>query len=356
MNILHIIDIKDKNCNGVATAVLSYLKHQSKYANVSLYDLNNVFSDISEYNVISYNEFNTINSFNNKFKPDIVVFHEIYKPKYIKLYKECLKSKIPYVIVPHGSLVYKEQRRKFIKKFLGNTLLFNKYVSSANAVQFLNELERNNSHFKYKKSFISGNGIEFTDAKYMPPQTFELIYIGRYSIYTKGLDLLIEVCSELKEWFTKNNVKINIYGKSDELEVIKLKSLVEQNGISDFFIINNPIYGEEKLKKMCNSSVFIQLSRHEAQPMTIIEALSLGLPCIATYNTSFGNYLNNKQCGIGVNFDKEEVKKAIIDLYNDREKLSKLSINAKENTKKDFNWDIIEKKLMKEYEDIINGI
>ena len=47
--------------------------------------------------------------FNN---PDLVVFEEVYKLEYIKLYNECLRKKIPYVVIPHGCLVEIEQRNK----------------------------------------------------------------------------------------------------------------------------------------------------------------------------------------------------------------------------------------------------
>lgn len=352
MVILHVIDIENSNGNGVATAVSNYCKYLQKYENVAIYNLNAVITS-DGVNNFEFSDYKTISELPTPYnKPDIVIFNEVYKPKYIKLYKECLFNKIPYVIIPHGCLNKKAQSSKWLKKKIGNLLLFNKFIKNAEAIQFLNENEKNNSKFKYKKAIISGNGME----KFLYKNEYKnknIVYIGRYSVKVKGLDLLVAVCKKYKKWFVENDIKIQIYGLSTEKEEKKLKKLIINNNIENVIIMNSAIFGNEKKNVLANSYCFIQLSRHEGQPMGIIEPLSVGLPCIVTYGTTLGEYVNKNKCGIGVNFNVDDVFDAIRKLYENETMRNIFSENAIVITQKIFNWDSIIKIAIKEYKEII---
>ena len=155
MKILQISSIKNASSNGVVVALTSYLKYENKYADVALYNVNtNIIVD--NVNCYSSVDYKTISSLPNGFNsPDIVVFNEVYKKEYIKLYKECLKNNIPYVIIPHGCLVKLAQKKKYLKKKIGNLVLFNRFIKKSNAVQYLNNEEYINSVFKviWKNTF-----------------------------------------------------------------------------------------------------------------------------------------------------------------------------------------------------------
>jgi len=236
MKILHITSITHPEGNGVAVAVNNYIKYESKYATLALYnlegDLHNYFCE--NYN---YDTYKKIEELPEPFcNPDLVIFNEVYKPKYINLYKECLKKNIKYVIIPHGCLVRESQNKRKIKKILGNFLLFNKFIYNASAIQFLNEGEKNNSNFKYKKAIIAGNGVERPLYKNeIDKQNKDLVFIGRYEIKHKGLDLLVKICNENHKWFIDNNIKIQLYGRDSGNELKLLKKLIEDKNVKDIF-------------------------------------------------------------------------------------------------------------------------
>ena len=353
MNILHITDIANPEGNGVAVAVENYAKYLSLKANVAIFCLD---GNIGDNKVLTYNysKYDKIENLPKPYsKPDIVVFNEVYKPKYIKLYKECLKNSIPYVIIPHGCLVKGSQNEKKIKKNIGNLLLFNKFIRNACAIQFLNKNEKNNTFLKYKESIISGNGIDFSNISINKPQNNNLIYIGRYSIYIKGLDLLVEICNKNKEWFRNNKVCIELYGRDSLNGLEILRNEISKNNLEDILKLNDAIYSDKKKKILEKSYAFIQISRHEGQPMGIIEALAYGLPCIVTNGTSFGEYVNNNKCGYGSGFNSEEIFKNIKKLYDEKNIRNEMSKNAIECSKKDFDWNNIIDNLIKNYEKII---
>ena len=279
----------------------------------------------------------------------------MYKPKYIHLYKECVKNKIKYVIVPHGCLEKESQNRKKFKKIVGNVLLFNKFISSADAIQFLNIGEMKHTKFKYKKYIIGGNGTKKEASKYDSDYSNkDLIYIGRYEIKHKGLDMLVNICKLYKEWFIENNVKMQLFGRDSSNELVELMKMINENDVQNIIIVNGPIYNEEKEKLLRNSYSFIQCSRFEGQPMGIIEALSLGVPCIVTYGTNFGEYIEEKACGLVSEFSATDIFKNIKFIINNPIERDRMAKAAKKNSINDFNWNVVIGNTVKEYQKIID--
>lgn len=356
MTILHIVDILNAKGNGVAVAMSNYTKYESKECNVAIYCLNDI---VKSNNVESYSggAYKCISDLPEPFnKPDIVVFNEVYKPKYIKLYKECISKNIKYVIIPHGCLVRESQKKRKIKKFIGNTLLFNKFIYNANAIQFLNESEKNNSNFKYKKAIIAGNGVEPPSYKNSNDgNNKNIVFIGRYNIRIKGLDLICNLCEKNKKWFMENNVKIILYGRDTLNNLVELKQIVKTKELNEIIIVNDAVYGKEKEQVLKDAYAFIQCSRHEGQPMGILEALSVGLPCIVTYGTSLGEFINENKCGIVCNFDSNEVFSAICSIIEDDKKRKVFSKNSFISTNKYFCWENVIKETLNEYKKILKG-
>ena len=88
MNILHVTSITNPEGNGVAVAVNNYIVYEEKYAKVSSYNLEGKILN-KHSKCYSADEYKNIAELPEPFnKPDLVIFNEVYKPQYIKLYKE----------------------------------------------------------------------------------------------------------------------------------------------------------------------------------------------------------------------------------------------------------------------------
>lgn len=350
MRILHITSITNPQGNGVAVAVSNYYKYEKELVDVAIYNVEkDIIKDKYSYNI---SNFKTISSLPDGFdSPDLVIFNEVYKPIYLRFYKECLKNKIPYIIIPHGCLMKKAQNKSKIKKKVANVFLFNRFIKKSLAVQFLNSKEEDESILNYSKHIISGNGIDSVKEKNVFKNK-DFVYIGRYEVETKGLDLLIGAARDNKEWFVDNKVKIQLYGRSANRGYEETKALIEKNNLCDIVILNDAIYERQKHKKLLESYAFIQASRHEAQGLGIMEALSYGLPCIVTYGTPFGKYVEDKKCGIGINCNKRELFAAIKKMYEDETFRNNCSKNAK-TIEKDFSWKNIIQDCVEQYRGLL---
>lgn len=350
MNILHIADIANEKGNGVAVAIKEYLKYEKKYCHVAIYNLNSNIA-VDGVDSFSYTKFNSINNLLKPYnRPDLVIFNEIYKKNFLKIYKECNKYNIPYVIIPHGSLVKRAQKKKWLKKFVANVLLFNKFIKGAVAIQYLSRDEYNNSLKKNRSYIISGNGIELVDVN-NEYKSKSLIYIGRYDIKVKGLDLLILMCSNHKKWFEDNDVKIKLYGRASGNLIEELKKMITKNHVENIIEINGEVYEEEKKEILRTAYSFIQVSRNEGQPMGVLEALSYGIPCILTYGTNFGEYVNKNKCGIGIPFDEDKLFEAIKKMIENESFRNTCSLNTK--VAKEYNWDTVIKNCISEYQKLV---
>ena len=261
------------------------------------------------------------------------------------------------IIVPHGSLTKEAQKQKWLKKIPANILIFNKFIDNATAIQYLIEGEQEKSR-KCKKYIIAGNGIELSDNKktYISDsnnETFQIIYIGRYDTYTKGLDLLIKTAIAIKDFCRENNIKFMLYGTDYRGRQKKIEKMISKNNIEDIVVMNGPIWGIEKNDKMCKADLFIQLSRTEGQPIGLMEAIDVGLPCVVTKATNYGTIIEENNMGWVVNTEVKDICEKIIEAYNERKKLYKKSENEKQYAKKNFAWNEIAEKTVEKYKEII---
>lgn len=163
----------------------------------------------------------------------------------------------------------------------------------------------------------------------------------------KGLDLLIKIATALP-----NDININIAGSGSSKDEYRLKRLIKKNNIESKLNWNGPKKGEQLISHYLDSSVFISTSRTEAFSLVILEAMSLGLPIIASNTIGAHELLDGGKYGILVDpLDVRSFVKQISSLLENREKLNtyqKLSLQRS----RDFELE----KIVDEWQDMLNSL
>lgn len=153
----------------------------------------------------------------------------------------------------------------------------------------------------------------------------EIVSVGRLDNNQKNQLLLINTFADLSKEFP--DYKLIIYGEGDdrklyesEIKKLNMESLIFLPGR-----VSNPI------QYIKNSEIFVLTSNYEGMPNALIEAMSIGLPCVSTDCSGGGakSIIKNNLNGILVEKDnKEALTSAIRSLLKDKEHAISMGKNA----------------------------
>jgi glycosyltransferase involved in cell wall biosynthesis len=350
MVILHIAQLYNRPYSGVDTVVPKHLFYQQQKEDVALINLTGIEVEgvKNQFHVSSVKD---LKSLPEPFdKPDVVIFHEVYRPKFLKIAKYFKKQGVPYAIVPHCSLTANAQKAKKIKKIIGNIFFFNSFVLNASAIQCLSEKEKTETKFKVEK-FICPNGVELPvfESKIYKKDELNIVFIGRMDIFHKGLDILIDSIFAIKNYLIDNKVSITLYGPDENGSIRLLNKQICERNIEELIKIKKPVIGEEKKRTLLEADVFIQTSRFEGVPTGVLEALSYGLPCVVTEGTTFSKIIPEYNAGWGADGSTESVSNAIKKAVENKNQLNVFSKNARKLVEENFSWDIVADNTLRKY-------
>jgi glycosyltransferase involved in cell wall biosynthesis len=133
---------------------------------------------------------------------------------------------------------------------------------------------------KHRRHVVIPNGISEELLHLFPGDGDYILYLGRIDIYGKGLDLLLRAYQEFFRSFP--HIKLVIAGDGrdrDRLQLLmrKLPPLVKKNiGLPGW------VSGDEKGKILQNAIFVVFPSRHEVQPIAVLEAMACGKPVLVS--------------------------------------------------------------------------
>lgn len=189
----------------------------------------------------------------------------------------------------------------------------------------------------------------FYPSNYRSNKNLYVLYAGRLS-GEKGLIDLVEgakyVCNN------HLNVKFIIAGNGP-LES-SLKKLVHSINLKkNFFFIGN-VPHNSLIKYYQNAAVFVLPSYREGLPTTLLEAMSCGIPVVATAIPGISEVIDNHKTGILVPPNSpKKLADSILMLLLDSALREIIGKNARKNIREFYDWDIITGKIEKVYESLL---
>jgi glycogen synthase len=190
------------------------------------------------------------------------------------------------------------------------------------------KMKRLNPDINYK---IISQGVDNDEYNITLKNPKYILYLSRLDIHQKGIDLLIYA---YKKIFKRIPFKLVIAGHGpDEL---KIRKLVKSQNLEDHVIMYGSAYGKEKLELMSKSLFVAFPSRHDEQPLWILEALAAGLPLV-TFDLPESKWLGNKVRLNSTPFDVDEYAARLLYATN-ADVNSKMRKEAKLFARR-FSWD-----------------
>lgn len=243
----------------------------------------------------------------------------------------------------HGYLF--DENSNFIKKVI--MIVAEKFVRPVtDTILVMNstDYEIAKKYNLYKKNLYSINGMGINASKFpfsteenksylrekynIPKDDFLLIYVAEFS-KRKNQKFLIESLKGLiSEGY--NNVKLLLLG--DGVLLDDMKQYSKTLGIEDNIIFKGYI------KEVCNyyqiSDICVSSSRIEGLPFNIMEAMSTGLPIIASKIKGHIDLVDHESNGFLYNFnDIDSFCNYVKMLYSDRSLLTSMGISSNELSK-----------------------
>ena len=235
-----------------------------------------------------------------KLRKKIDILH-IQTPNYLNCFSLLAGKilRIPVITTFHGKFAYSKNIVKRGFQVLGEKMSY----KLSNEVTYVSKDTK--KYYKHPKGQIILNGVntqvfskdlkkrsEMRD-KHGIKDEIVFLYVGRIT-FTKGINELIKATSVIKN--STNDIKILIVGPIIHNEMQNYHNKIRDAGI-DNYVIN---FGEQMNVHdfYCASDVLLLPSYSEGLPFIILEAMSSGLPVIATKVGEIPNIINNYENGL----------------------------------------------------------
>lgn len=280
----------------------------------------------------------------------VIHLHGAFLPQLWAVAKILIRKNIEYVFTPHGGYNFKALAKSSFQKRIYLKAFERLVVANAKYIQLIGESEREglDKFFNYKRLVLIPNGQEEfhyvgnTIKLVSNAKKLSLVYLGRIDIKTKGLDLLLEAISMIKN---EIDLELNIIGSDGD--IIKLKQMVHSLNLSNHVKFLGPVFGDEKYTLLANADVLCLVSRNEGLPGCVLEAAAVGTPSLISEFTNLQSYIQEYDSGYNLlSYDAKSLSELISEIYNNKnEELRAKSENAMKMISKAFSWGIITEKL-----------
>ncbi len=119
-----------------------------------------------------------------------------------------------------------------------------------------------------------GVGEEFFKIPHLKSK--HILFLGRFDVWQKGIDLLIESYAKISNQI---DYPLVIAGKGPDEE--KIKKLITQHHLEGKVLVQGPAYGVQKEKLISEAICVAFPSRHDELSLWALEALGSGMPIVA---------------------------------------------------------------------------
>jgi glycosyltransferase involved in cell wall biosynthesis len=144
-----------------------------------------------------------------------------------------------------------------------------------------------------------GPGRSVVDARREPrppcgpvrePGGIRVVFVGRLDVYTKGLDLLVRAFGTARHRVGGRLESLTLVGPDWRGGRHALEAQVEAAGLRGAVKFVGGVSASEACRFLQEADLYVQLSRHDAFPLSVVDALVLGLPAVLSSSIGTTSY------------------------------------------------------------------
>jgi glycosyltransferase involved in cell wall biosynthesis len=224
---------------------------------------------------------------------DLLVLHSGWTYRNVRAASVGKRMGVRYVLEPRGAYdPHIVSRKKLLKKGWW-TAWERELVMDAHAIHiFFDEERAHLDALGYRGDVIvASNGVDVPDEPvWRGRRDSYVLWLGRFDPEHKGLDILIDAVETLTP---SERPQLRLHGPDWRARKQKVAQLIAAKGLESWVSVGDAAYGPAKRELLVEASGFVYPSRWDACPNSTLEAVSLGIPTLAT-PYPLGSYLARK--------------------------------------------------------------
>jgi glycosyltransferase involved in cell wall biosynthesis len=192
------------------------------------------------------------------------------------------------------------------------------------------------------------NSIYINDKNLYNNQSVNLLMMGRLGERKGIYDLIESFCKIVEKGI---NFKLILAGDG---EIDNVKKIIKEKQIEKYVEVLGWVNNEQKENLLKDTLIYILPSYNEGMPMSILEAISYGIPCIATDVGDIPDVIKNEYNGFIIKpGDIDSLTNCIIKIRNDSNMRMKMSNNAYITAVQKFDIESNCEKILKIYNNLL---
>lgn len=366
MNIAFIGTYTEKKVNGVSTSVSLLTRELAlKGHRIFFYQLGKGIEDEERYSdgdivIRKFPHRSLIGTYRSLLKVlkenedqiDIFSIHSVFIPANILFAKVIKRLGFKYILTPHGGYNINILKRRPLKKFLFYHIFEKQLINQADGIVCVSNRElKDISHLNSrKKPAVINNSISDKEIVVNKKErSGTILYLGRFDIYHKGLDILLKIFSVIERLDPQLSLKL--YGEGPDLNKLhKLRQKLKLNRCS----IHPPVFGEEKAGIISDASIYIQASRWEAFGIPIFESMLSLTPVVVSGHCYVSDLIRSNDFGLILHSDPETAARQIIDYFRDETHKRQACRRAQQFVRNQLSPSVISEETIKYYTEVIH--
>jgi glycosyltransferase involved in cell wall biosynthesis len=294
---------------------------------------------------------------------EVVHFHGIWQPGFLKVSAHCRRRKIPYVVSPHGMLEPWAFKHKWWKKWPYFQFVEKRHLAGARSLVATSESEAHNLRKFFPSSPCEALPLGLTASKFpdylrarsaLGWNDSELILLFLSRIHPKkGLHLLLAALAKIGPQ-RNQRARLVIVGGGEPFYLRKLRRFQEghRSRLPRIDWVGE-VWSEKKWAYLQGADLFCLPSYSENFGLAVLEAMQVGTRVLTTTQTPWAA-ISSWNAGYVVEPTESAIGAVLVDHLRTSPRWSlKERASLADKIHKQFSWDAIGSRYLRLYEDVV---